>query len=257
VPQKPVAVGQTPNTKLKVMVSYNWGIRQEDGSYDNQERVKLVVAALKASGVNVWFDLEQMSGSIAERMAEAVEESDYIIICASKLYKESINCRLECEYAQALKKPIIPMMCEKQYRPNGWLGLVMGVKLYYDITNIATLHAQTAQLVAAELKLQTPAITATPAPPPPAVAKASVDEFKFTGLDVNAVADFLARRGVGKEHSPFAGLTGAGLQGLRAVRTELSTSAFTTWAVQTAQLPLCTALHLSHTLLTRDSSDQF
>ena len=40
-----------------------------------------------------------MSGSIQDRMAEAIECSHTVIICVSREYKVSANCRLEANYA--------------------------------------------------------------------------------------------------------------------------------------------------------------
>ena len=42
---------------------------------------------------------------------------------------------LEAEYAFALKKPIIPLMMEKKYKANGWLGFLSGSKLWIEFTD--------------------------------------------------------------------------------------------------------------------------
>ena len=44
--------------------------------------------------------------------------------------QESANCRIEGEYAMQLRKPMIPLMMESDYKPNGWLGLIVGEKLW-------------------------------------------------------------------------------------------------------------------------------
>ncbi|KAK2566761.1 hypothetical protein P5673_009438 [Acropora cervicornis] len=36
----------------------------------------------------------------------------------------------EAEYAYELRKKIIPLMMEENYKPDGWLGLILGTKLY-------------------------------------------------------------------------------------------------------------------------------
>lgn len=38
----------------------------------------------------------------------------------------------EAEYTFQLKKPIIPLMLQRHYRPDGWLGIMMGAKLYIN-----------------------------------------------------------------------------------------------------------------------------
>ncbi len=79
------------------------------------------------------------------------------MIALSREYKESTNCRLEAEYAFQQKKPIVfikpqvSCVCllyvlvhgireeishtQKDYKPTGWLGLMLGEKLYYDISS--------------------------------------------------------------------------------------------------------------------------
>ena len=36
----------------------------------------------------------------------------------------------EASYAYKLGKQIIPLMMEENYEPDGWLGLILGTKLY-------------------------------------------------------------------------------------------------------------------------------
>mmetsp|Transcript_17007 Transcript_17007/g.49958 ORF Transcript_17007/g.49958 Transcript_17007/m.49958 type:complete len:232 (-) Transcript_17007:237-932(-) len=76
-----------------------------------------------------------MQGSIIEKMADAVESSAVVLMCASSFYKQSSNCRLEAEYAQTQKKQIIPLLVEPGYQADGWLGILMGAKLYYDVSS--------------------------------------------------------------------------------------------------------------------------
>ena len=56
-------------------------------------------------------------------MAGAVENAAVIIVCVSRGYKESENCRLEANYAQALHVPkVFVMMQDKKAWVSGWLG---------------------------------------------------------------------------------------------------------------------------------------
>ena len=38
----------------------------------------------------------------------------------------------EAEYAFQLKKDVIPLMLETNYRPDGWLGFIVGAKFWID-----------------------------------------------------------------------------------------------------------------------------
>lgn len=113
-------------TTPTVMISYNW---------TQQALIKRINVRLKRHGLKVWLDVEQMQGSTISAMAAAVEGADIIIMCVSEQYQASANCRLEAEYALQRKKHIIPLMVgEANFRPSGWLGLILGAKLYYDFS---------------------------------------------------------------------------------------------------------------------------
>lgn len=104
-----------------VMISYQW---------DAQEVLVEVKNKLQASGYRVWMDLEQMGGSTLEAMAKAVENAAVVLVCLSQRYKESPNCRSEAEYAYQLRKDIIPLMMQRNYMADGWLGMLVGTKLW-------------------------------------------------------------------------------------------------------------------------------
>lgn len=40
----------------------------------------------------------------------------------------------EADYAFQLRKDYIPLMLQKKYRPDGWLGIILGAKLYFDFS---------------------------------------------------------------------------------------------------------------------------
>ncbi|EDO45030.1 predicted protein [Nematostella vectensis] len=114
-----------------VMISYQW---------DVQPTMIQVKSKLQAAGYRVWMDLEQMGGSTLQAMANAVENAEVVLMCVSQKYKESPNCRSEAEYAFQLRKDIVPLMMEKSYRPDGWLGMIMGAKLWIDFSDKQTLR---------------------------------------------------------------------------------------------------------------------
>ena len=66
------------------MISYQW---------DQQVTAVLVAQSLKKRGYNIWIDVDRMEGSIMDAMAHAVEEAEVVLICLSRKYKLSPNCR--------------------------------------------------------------------------------------------------------------------------------------------------------------------
>ncbi|GFR63320.1 hypothetical protein ElyMa_000153500 [Elysia marginata] len=108
-----------------LMISYQWA---------NQEAIKRICAELRTHGIPVWIDIDYMGGSTLQAMAQAVEDSFAVIIAMSQKYKDSPNTRAEAEYTFQQRKPIIPLIMQNGYRPDGWLGLILGSKLYYDFS---------------------------------------------------------------------------------------------------------------------------
>ena len=126
------------STGNHVMISYQW---------DSQEVLVEVKNRLQASGYRVWMDLEQMGGSTLETMAKAVEDSSVVLICLSERYKESPNCRSEAEYTYKLGKDIIPLMMQRNYKPDGWLGMLVGTKFWIDFQSKHVLEQSVTKVI--------------------------------------------------------------------------------------------------------------
>ncbi|XP_071498021.1 uncharacterized protein [Diadema antillarum] len=127
-----------PSKPQHVMLSYQW---------DVQEQILKVKDLLKAKGYNVWMDVEQMGGSTLEAMALAVEDAAVIVICFSEKYKNSPACRTEAEYTYNLRKPIVPLKMQKDYKADGWLGAMLGSKLYIEMHAVEMVERNIDKLV--------------------------------------------------------------------------------------------------------------
>ena len=123
---QPKKSSQSISSKLKhVMISYNSKTR------DQCLKIK---SALENEGYKIWIDVENIHGSSLESMANAIEESSCVLMCMTEKYKQSANCRLEAEYCINQNKPIVPLIMEKAYKPDGWLGIILGSKIFIDFT---------------------------------------------------------------------------------------------------------------------------
>jgi hypothetical protein len=100
----------------------------------------LQLAMLPQDGSSV---VSSMSGSTDDKMAEAVENASHVIICVSKNYKESANCRQEALYTNQKYKngllKIIYVMVDQQYttvsRPHSCdVSHIIGCLLLGDLT---------------------------------------------------------------------------------------------------------------------------
>ncbi|CAF0818823.1 unnamed protein product [Brachionus calyciflorus] len=109
-----------------IMISYN------SLSRDLCLKIK---SRLESNGYKVWMDVEHIHGSSLDSMAKAVENSFCVLICITEKYRQSINCQSEALYAFRLKKPIIPLILQKNYENvKGWLGFIIGDKIYVNFT---------------------------------------------------------------------------------------------------------------------------
>jgi hypothetical protein len=65
-------------------------------------------------------------------MADAVENSEFVMMCMSDSYKQSTYCQAEAEYAFKCKRRLLPLIMRPGYKPDGWLGFMIGSRIYVD-----------------------------------------------------------------------------------------------------------------------------
>ncbi|CAH1794188.1 unnamed protein product, partial [Owenia fusiformis] len=116
-----------------VMISYSWS---------NQKQVLEISEYIRKAGYKVWLDVDQIEGSTIEAMANAVENAHVVLVCMSQAYKDSPNSRAEAEYAYQLRKEVVPLKLQRNYRPDGWLGFVVGSRLFFDFSGKYTFESR-------------------------------------------------------------------------------------------------------------------
>ncbi|XP_046574454.1 uncharacterized protein LOC124282490 [Haliotis rubra] len=121
-----------------IMISYQWA---------DQKMLIKVKEFLKGHNFKVWMDIDNMEGSTLQAMAEAVQNASVVLVCMSERYKLSQNCRSEAEYAFDLRKPIIPLLLQRDYKPDGFLGLIKGAKLFFDFSGKYPFEKKASELV--------------------------------------------------------------------------------------------------------------
>ena len=141
--------------KPQVMISYNWS---------SQDLVKNLYQNFVIAGLDVWLDIEQMSGSTLEAMAQAVEDSDVVCVVLSEKYKQSQACRTEAEYAYSLRKPIVPVKVQKDWHPTGWLGALLGTKLYFELCELDLSNPKNLEPLLQEMQRQVQSSSFLPPP---------------------------------------------------------------------------------------------
>jgi hypothetical protein len=130
----------TITPQIQIMISYH---QKSTGQH-----AQALVQLFKKHKFNVWIDYENMKGDIQEAMAEAVQSSDIIVVLVSIGYKESANCRMECQYAMKQNKPLLFLVCEETYKsPTGWLGLIMGQRMWVGVFTPAMVENKAEEVI--------------------------------------------------------------------------------------------------------------
>ena len=136
---RPVSANTSEASGTKhIMLSYPWKY---------QELFLFLKEFFEGKGYAVWMDVDQMTSSVLQAMAGAVENSAVVVYCLSSAYKESEACRTEGEYAYNLRKPMVPVKPESGYRPDGWLGALTGNKLYFEFSNPSLFQSKAEELL--------------------------------------------------------------------------------------------------------------
>ncbi|CAM4836539.1 unnamed protein product [Rotaria magnacalcarata] len=106
-----------------IMISY---------CHADKELIYKIHKFLLAEGFRIWIDLNNMFGPAMSAMADAVENSEFVLLCMSDSYKQSTYCQAEAEYAFGCKRRLVPLIARPGYRANGWLGFMIGSRIYID-----------------------------------------------------------------------------------------------------------------------------
>ncbi|CAF2116863.1 unnamed protein product [Rotaria magnacalcarata] len=121
-------------------------------SYSHKDKIfcKRLYDELIKTGYRVWIDFDQIHGNVMDAMAQAIEQSNAIIICMSEQYRRSNYCRAEASYAFQRRARIVPILLQEHYQPDGWLLFLVGQLIYVDYTKYEFLDAM--EMLIRELK---------------------------------------------------------------------------------------------------------
>lgn len=109
------SVHQTSENKNEenkhIMISYN--SKSRDVCYKIKEE-------LEKLGKTCWIDVDNIGGDSIKSMALAIKQASCVLMCITEKYYENSNCRLEADYVFKLKKPFVPILMQKGYKPEDW-----------------------------------------------------------------------------------------------------------------------------------------
>ena len=116
--------------------------------YPLKEKALGIARALRAAGVTVWVDTEQLAAAAADAplsdaLRLAIVNSRIALLCVSDVYARSKNCRVEAEFAENRGKTfVVANVGGAGYDPArfadadtanvGWLGSLIHGRFWSD-----------------------------------------------------------------------------------------------------------------------------
>ncbi|XP_072019789.1 uncharacterized protein [Amphiura filiformis] len=96
--------------------------------HESESKALYIKDKLEDRGYNVWMNEFPLRQRILEEKVGVIKQSLSMIVCVTEKYKESPSCRSEASYAKEQGKPIIPLLMDADYQPDGWLGKLLGTE---------------------------------------------------------------------------------------------------------------------------------
>ncbi|KAK3097094.1 hypothetical protein FSP39_006291 [Pinctada imbricata] len=117
---------ETDSGSPDVFISYQWG---------KQKEISVLYQRLTGLGYTCWMDIHQMGGgdSLYDKIDRGIRGCKVVLTSITQKYALSANCRREVSLADALKKPIIPLLMEKSdWPPSGPMSMVFTQLLFIN-----------------------------------------------------------------------------------------------------------------------------
>ncbi|XP_035672744.1 uncharacterized protein LOC118413459 isoform X2 [Branchiostoma floridae] len=117
---------EEPVVNPEVFLSYQWG---------HQPQVKALYSQLTSQGFTCWMDIQQMGGGDAlyGKIDKGIRSAKVVVSCVTPKYTLSANCRREVSLADALRKPIVPLLLQNtSWPPEGPMSMAFTELLYID-----------------------------------------------------------------------------------------------------------------------------
>ena len=125
---------QEENSSPEVFISYQWG---------KQKEISVLYRRLTGLGFTCWMDIHQMGGgdSLYDKIDRGIRGCKVVLTSITQKYALSANCRREVSLADALKKPIIPLLMEKSdWPPSGPMSMVFTQLLFINFCKDETVQ---------------------------------------------------------------------------------------------------------------------
>ncbi|VDI33916.1 Hypothetical predicted protein [Mytilus galloprovincialis] len=104
------------------------------GNIEEQREAVRAIWTLSFDKQNKTEMIEKNEWNVIETLKIMSQSSDETVKKISKQALWTIKDQHNTEYAYTLKKKIIPLKMEKDYKADGWLGFIIGAKLFYEFS---------------------------------------------------------------------------------------------------------------------------
>ncbi|CAF3785518.1 unnamed protein product [Rotaria socialis] len=116
-------IKQNQNYEYDLMISY---------CHADKDIVHKIQKFLTNEGYNIWINRSHKHRQAMEVVADAIENSEFVIICMSDSYKRDNHCQAEIEYAFNSKRSLIPLFLRQGYKPDQWSASMISTNSYID-----------------------------------------------------------------------------------------------------------------------------
>ena len=79
-------------------------------------------------------------------MAEGIQHAAVLLLGMCQAFKNSPHCRQEVKYAYTLGIPLVPIMLEQGFTPDGWLGLMCATLIHTEFIDTDKFEVNIIQL---------------------------------------------------------------------------------------------------------------
>lgn len=97
--------------------------------------------------VLIWSYQQHVSGYLSEKRTCKPRSLVFSPFVFRFLLLFLFFCIIEAEYAFQLHKDTIPLMMDYRYKPNGWLGFIVGSKFWIDLSDGYKLNTNLDKLI--------------------------------------------------------------------------------------------------------------
>lgn len=114
--------------KPVAFISYQWG---------SQDKVLKLREYLEVNKIPCWIDIRNMGGGdeLKTEIDKGIRAAKLMISCVTEAYTESKTCQQEVALADALRKPIVPVLMEPlPWPPAGSMAMPFAPLIYVDCT---------------------------------------------------------------------------------------------------------------------------